>query len=100
MHLNLLNMCDPQIVQVLMSCIGKIVTHDIGENTSVRQSLLHCLLILIEVSNKNCCFSLVCGGALVALDSYYYGRLIVTPWEFFRFNVLHDIASFYGQHPW
>ncbi|KAF9802934.1 hypothetical protein SFRURICE_015531 [Spodoptera frugiperda] len=44
--------------------------------------------------------ALVCGGALVALDSYYYGRLIVTPWEFFRFNVLHDIASFYGQHPW
>lgn len=44
--------------------------------------------------------ALICGSALVALDSYYYGRLIVTPWEFFRFNVLHDIASFYGQHPW
>ncbi|XP_075981867.1 phosphatidylinositol glycan anchor biosynthesis class B [Anticarsia gemmatalis] len=44
--------------------------------------------------------SLIVGGALVGLDSYYYGRLIITPWEFFRFNVLHDIASFYGQHPW
>ncbi|KAL0829598.1 hypothetical protein ABMA28_003106 [Loxostege sticticalis] len=43
---------------------------------------------------------LVAGGALVALDSYFHGSLIVTPWEFFRFNVLHDIASFYGQHPW
>ncbi|XP_026724793.1 GPI mannosyltransferase 3 [Trichoplusia ni] len=44
--------------------------------------------------------ALIAGGALVALDSYYYGRLIVTPWEFFRFNILHDVASFYGQHPW
>ncbi|CAB3251140.1 unnamed protein product [Arctia plantaginis] len=44
--------------------------------------------------------SIIVGSALVGLDSYYYGRLIVTPWEFFRFNVLHDIASFYGQHPW
>lgn len=43
---------------------------------------------------------LIVGGALVALDSYFYGRLIITPWEFFRFNVLNDIASFYGQHPW
>ncbi|XP_021197863.3 GPI mannosyltransferase 3 [Helicoverpa armigera] len=44
--------------------------------------------------------AVVAGGALVALDSYYYGRLVITPWEFFRFNVLNDIASFYGQHPW
>ncbi|XP_068623014.1 GPI mannosyltransferase 3 isoform X2 [Battus philenor] len=38
--------------------------------------------------------------ALVALDSYFYGRLIITPWEFFKFNVLYDVASFYGTHPW
>lgn len=43
---------------------------------------------------------LMAGGSLVALDTYLYGRFIVTPWEFFRFNVLYDIASFYGQHPW
>ncbi|XP_028164837.1 GPI mannosyltransferase 3 isoform X6 [Ostrinia furnacalis] len=43
---------------------------------------------------------LLVGGALVALDSYLHGSVVVTPWEFFRFNVLHDIASFYGQHPW
>ncbi|XP_059061700.1 hemicentin-2-like [Achroia grisella] len=42
----------------------------------------------------------IVGGALVALDSYFYGRLILTPWEFFRFNILHDVASFYGQHSW
>ncbi|KAL4706419.1 hypothetical protein ACJJTC_010902 [Scirpophaga incertulas] len=42
----------------------------------------------------------ITGGSIVALDSYFHGSLIVTPWEFFRFNILHDIASFYGQHPW
>ncbi|XP_046970996.1 GPI mannosyltransferase 3 [Vanessa cardui] len=40
------------------------------------------------------------GGAMVALDSYFYGRLIITPWEFFRFNVLQNISTFYGEHPW
>ncbi|CAF4952602.1 unnamed protein product [Pieris macdunnoughi] len=44
--------------------------------------------------------SLIAGGSLVALDTYMYGRLIITPWEFFKFNVLQDIGSFYGTHPW
>lgn len=44
--------------------------------------------------------AVVVGGALVAVDSYFHGSLVVTPWEFFRFNVLHDVASFYGTHPW
>ncbi|CAH2055918.1 unnamed protein product, partial [Iphiclides podalirius] len=43
---------------------------------------------------------MIVSGALVALDTYFYGKLIITPWEFFKFNVLHDIASFYGTHPW
>nr|XP_034836369.1 GPI mannosyltransferase 3 [Maniola hyperantus] len=43
---------------------------------------------------------LVSSAALVALDSYCYGTFIVTPWEFFRFNVLQDVSSFYGKHPW
>ncbi|KAJ0172779.1 hypothetical protein K1T71_011918 [Dendrolimus kikuchii] len=43
---------------------------------------------------------LIAGGTLVALDTYLHGSLVITPWEFFRFNILHDIASFYGQHPW
>ncbi|XP_072945372.1 GPI mannosyltransferase 3 [Epargyreus clarus] len=43
---------------------------------------------------------LLTGGALVALDTYFYGSLIITPWEFFKFNVLHNISAFYGKHPW
>ncbi|CAH0719265.1 unnamed protein product, partial [Brenthis ino] len=44
--------------------------------------------------------ALLSGGTLVALDTYCYGRLIVTPWEFFKFNILHNVASFYGKHSW
>jgi GPI mannosyltransferase 3 len=39
------------------------------------------------------------GGFLVALDSYFHGSLIITPWEFFKVNVLNGIGSFYGSHP-
>ncbi|CAG9571634.1 unnamed protein product [Danaus chrysippus] len=44
--------------------------------------------------------ALTSGVLLVSLDSYLYGRLIITPWEFFKFNVLSGVASFYGEHPW
>ncbi|XP_045539565.1 GPI mannosyltransferase 3 [Papilio machaon] len=43
---------------------------------------------------------LMVGGSLVALDTYFYGKLIITPLEFFKYNVLHNVASFYGTHPW
>lgn len=43
---------------------------------------------------------LVVGGALVALDSFYYDRLIFTPYEFFKVNVVEGVGEFYGKHPW
>lgn len=36
----------------------------------------------------------------VGLDSFYYGRFVCTPLEFFKFNVIEGIATFYGAHPW
>ena len=35
----------------------------------------------------------------VAADSLYYGALTLTPWNFFRSNVLMDLSSFYGSNP-
>ncbi|CAH0746403.1 unnamed protein product [Diatraea saccharalis] len=43
---------------------------------------------------------LIAAGALISVDSYFYGRWIVTPWEFAKFNVINDFGSFYGVHPW
>lgn len=36
----------------------------------------------------------------VAVDSYYYGYLIFTPWQFLKFNVINKLSIFYGVHPW
>ncbi|CAH2251708.1 GPI mannosyltransferase 3 [Pararge aegeria] len=43
---------------------------------------------------------LVSGIVLIGIDSYFYGRPIITPWEFYNFNVIQDVSSFYGQHSW
>lgn len=40
------------------------------------------------------------GGLLTGLDSYIHGSLIITPYEFFKVNILDGIGSFYGTHPW
>ncbi|XP_037933585.1 GPI mannosyltransferase 3 isoform X2 [Teleopsis dalmanni] len=44
-------------------------------------------------------------GVLVAalgigVDTYLHGKLIITPYEFLKYNVFHNIGSFYGSHPW
>lgn len=39
-------------------------------------------------------------AVLIGLDSYFYGHIIITIWEFFKFNVVYNVASFYGSHPW
>ncbi len=42
-------------------------------------------------------FSLV---VLVVVDYYFYGKWILTPYNFVMFNVIHDVGTFYGTHPW
>lgn len=44
--------------------------------------------------------AIIVGAAVVAIDSYAYGQFIVTPYEFFKVNVLENVGSSYGQHPW
>lgn len=39
------------------------------------------------------------GSILIALDSYFHGSVILTPLEFFKVNVLNEVGSFYGSHP-
>ena len=39
------------------------------------------------------------GGLLIALDSFFHGSFTVTPYEFFKVNVIDNIGSFYGSHP-
>uniref|UniRef100_A0A0K8U8K4 Mannosyltransferase n=1 Tax=Bactrocera latifrons TaxID=174628 RepID=A0A0K8U8K4_BACLA len=43
---------------------------------------------------------LLVGAVCVAIDTYWHGRIIITPYEFFKYNILHNIGSFYGSHPW
>lgn len=39
-------------------------------------------------------------GFGVAVDYLLYGHLVLTPVNFFKANVLNNIGSFYGSHPW
>jgi phosphatidylinositol glycan class B len=57
--------------------------------------------LFVELFFKRYLFiGLVVGAALAGLDSYFHGSLIFTPWEFLKVNVINEIGSFYGTHPW
>lgn len=42
---------------------------------------------------------IVCLSISTALDAMCYGRFILTPWEFFKVNVLNSISEQYGTMP-
>jgi GPI mannosyltransferase 3 len=42
---------------------------------------------------------LLVGGVLTALDSFFHGSFILTPYEFVKANVFEGVGSFYGTHP-
>uniref|UniRef100_A0A8C2EXF8 Mannosyltransferase n=1 Tax=Cyprinus carpio TaxID=7962 RepID=A0A8C2EXF8_CYPCA len=39
-------------------------------------------------------------GVSTLIDSVFYGKWILVQWNFLKFNVLHNVAVFYGAHPW
>lgn len=39
-----------------------------------------------------CCFSIS-----ILIDSYCYGKFVITPWKFFQVNVLKNIGDIYGK---
>uniref|UniRef100_A0A8C9SPW7 Mannosyltransferase n=1 Tax=Scleropages formosus TaxID=113540 RepID=A0A8C9SPW7_SCLFO len=39
-------------------------------------------------------------GISTVLDSIFHGKWIVVQLNFLKFNILHNVAEFYGSHPW
>nr|XP_031833263.1 GPI mannosyltransferase 3 [Nomia melanderi] len=52
-------------------------------------------LILISQYITIC---IVCFISSTLLDSFCYNSLVISPWEFFRVNILYKIGDFYGTH--
>ncbi|XP_076673057.1 phosphatidylinositol glycan anchor biosynthesis class B [Andrena cerasifolii] len=49
--------------------------------------------------SRYCMVGIVCCLSCILLDTYCYGTLVISPWEFFRVNVLHKVGDSYGtQH--
>ncbi|TTD92248.1 GPI mannosyltransferase 3 [Bagarius yarrelli] len=38
--------------------------------------------------------------AATLIDCTFYGTWTFVQWNFLKFNVLHNVAAFYGTHPW
>lgn len=39
-------------------------------------------------------------GLSTSIDCFYYGQWTLVQYNFLKFNVLHNVAEFYGSHPW
>lgn len=55
------------------------------------------------ISYKTCllsCFSVFMWFFLTLLDSIIHGGFVFTPYNFFVYNIFHNIGEFYGTQPW
>ncbi|XP_071438647.1 GPI mannosyltransferase 3 [Hetaerina americana] len=64
-----------------------------------------CLYHLSRVSNKTAVIlkkylpiGILSIALSVLVDTYFYGKLIFTPWNFFMMNVFNGVGAFYGIH--
>ncbi|XP_007898015.1 GPI mannosyltransferase 3 [Callorhinchus milii] len=48
------------------------------------------------------CLPVGCLTLVISLiiDRIFYGEWVVVQWNFLRFNVIQNMGSFYGSHPW
>jgi phosphatidylinositol glycan class B len=37
---------------------------------------------------------------MVGVDYLFYERFVFVPWEFLKFNVIKNMAGYYGTQPW
>jgi len=37
---------------------------------------------------------------VVLIDTYFYGKLTIVPWNFVNFNIINNISEQYGTEPW
>ena len=62
-------------------------------------------LFVVKNEKLSNLFSLISGGAIVVaacflLDSWYYGDWVFAPWNYFKINIIDDVASNFGVSPW
>ncbi|CAH1112261.1 unnamed protein product [Psylliodes chrysocephalus] len=56
--------------------------------------------VVSEITTKYIPTGIVVLALTVLLDSICHGSLVVTPYEFFKFNLLQNLSGFYGVQPW
>ncbi|XP_077050084.1 GPI alpha-1,2-mannosyltransferase 3 isoform X5 [Siphateles boraxobius] len=76
-----------------------------AHHTAMHSHCVHVAFVFtcsLDTSNNllgNECFHHLCRTLALAIstliDSVFYGK-----WNFLKFNVLHNVAEFYGAHPW
>ncbi len=62
------------------------------------------LLVAEKISIKNLLRIVLAGGLIqllgIAIDTWFYGKFVVTTWEYFNKQIVEDIASEFGTEPW
>ena len=61
-------------------------------------------LLLVLKPGKSfwkCTLGVIIAAVVCTLsDTWFYGEFVISPWQYFKFNILYDVASSFGVSPW
>ncbi|CAG0880907.1 unnamed protein product [Darwinula stevensoni] len=83
----------PQLIQGLFGAVGEICIYHVALKLHGRSSALW--TAILQASS--------CGlgmGLGLLVDSWFYGHVVLTPWQFLKVNILEGVSDFYGTSPW
>jgi hypothetical protein len=55
---------------------------------------------VVDTGSLDCIYSAAALAASLLIDRHVYGAWVAVQYEFVKFNVVHNVAAFYGTHPW
>ena len=74
--------------QMGFAIIGIVLWLILNQRKPIQTSFLFIVSSLLPISLS------------VAIDSWFYGGFVFTPWNYFEYNIIQGVASEFGTSPW
>lgn len=100
----LLNKTSTRRQLIIAGCLFGLAFLFRFQTAIVSVGILAWMLFAVKINWKDFLILALSGiGVLrlgMSLDTWYYGKFVCTPWNYFTVNIVEDVAADYGVTPW
>ena len=89
---------------VIWAIVGILYLPRVRDKIKLLTESLWLGFVFIVYLNVTHLFTVVTSSMIFSIglliDRMFYGQWVVAPLNFFKFNIMHNVAVLYGTHPW